>query len=101
MFNWWLFFWWAVSVVAFISFLLLSFAFRDFSLLLLVQSSFTFLGLILAMHFLTRHYNPQSNVVLITKDEKTEKLSHWYQYINEDEEDSDEYDLAGRFCIDP
>ena len=46
MFNWWLLFWWAISVVAFLSYLLLSYAFRDFSFLLLAQSSFTFLGLI-------------------------------------------------------
>ena len=104
MFNWWLLFWWAISVVAFISFLLLSYAFRDFSFLLLLQSSFTFIGLVLATHFLTTHYNPQTNVVLVTKDEKTGKLSHWYQHINDDDdededEDEDEYDLAGRFCI--
>ena len=85
MFNWWFLFWWAISVVAFISFLLLSYAFRDFGFLLLLQSSFTFIGLVLATHFLTTHYNPQTNVVLVTKDEKTRKLSHWYQHINDDD----------------
>ena len=88
MFNWWFLFWWAVSVVAFISFLLLSYAFRDFGLLLLVQSCLTFLGLIIPTVLLTKHYNPQPNVVLVTEDEKTGKLSHWYQYIDEDEPDN-------------
>ena len=88
MFNWWLLFWWAISVVAFISFFLLSFAFRDFSFLLLVQSSLTFLGLIIPIVLLTKHYNPQPNVVLVTEDEKTGKLSHWYQYIDEEPEDN-------------
>ena len=86
MFNWWFLFWWAISVVAFISFLLLSYAFRDFSFLLLVQSCLTFLGLIIPTALLTKHYNPQPNVVLVTEDEKTGKLSH--QYIDDDEPDS-------------
>ena len=86
MFNWWFLFWWAISVVAFISFLLLSYAFRDFSFLLLVQSCLTFLGLIIPTVLLTKHYNPQPKFVLET--EETEKLSHWYQYIDDEEPDS-------------
>ena len=89
MFNWWLLFWWAISVIAFISFLLLSYAFRDFSFLLLAQSCLTFLGLIIPTVLLTKHYNPQLNAVLITEDEKTEKLSHWYQYINDEDNEPD------------
>ena len=86
MFNWWFLFWWAISVVAFISFLLLSYAFRDFSFLLLVQSCLTFLGLIIPTVLLTKHYNLQPKVVLET--EETEKLSHWYQYTDDEEPDS-------------
>ena len=100
MFNWWLLFWWAISVVAFFSFLLLSYAFRDFSFLLFVQSCLTFLGLIIPTVLLTKNYNPQPNVILVTEDEKTGKLSHWYQYINEEEE-SEEFNLKGRFCVEP
>ena len=90
MFNWWLLFWWAISVVAFLSYLLLSYAFRDFSFLLLAQSSFTFLGLIIPTVLLTKHYKLQPNIVIETEDEdeETEKLSHWYQYIDDDEPDS-------------
>ena len=88
MFNWWLLFWWAISVVAFLSFMLLSYAFRDFSFLLLVQSTFTFLGLIIPTVLLTKHYYPQPDVVLVTEDEETRKLSHWFQYIDEDEPDN-------------
>ena len=88
MFNWWFLFWWAISVVAFISFLLLSYAFRDFSFLLLVQSTFTFLGLIIPTVLLTKHYNPQPDVVLVTEDEETGKLYRWYRYLEEDEPDN-------------
>ena len=88
MFNWWLLFWWALSVVAFLSYLLLTYAFRDFSFLLLVQSTFTFLGLIIPTVLLTKHYYPQPDVVLVTEDEETRKLSHWFQYIDEDEPDN-------------
>ena len=88
MFNWWLLFWWAISVVAFLSFLLLSYAFRDFSFLLLVQSTFTFLGLIIPTVLLTKHYNSQPDVVLVTEDEETEKLYYLYQCLDEDEPDN-------------
>ena len=88
MFNWWLLFWWAISVVAFLSYLLLSYAFRDFSFLLLAQSSFTFLGLIIPTVLLTKHYNPQPDVVLVTEDEETGKLYRWYRYLEEDEPDN-------------
>ena len=85
MFNWLLLFWWFVSVIAFISFLLLSFAFRDFSFLLLAQSFGTLLGLVLAMYFLTKHYNPQPTVLLVTQDKETGKTTAWYKYSNEDD----------------
>ena len=90
MFNWWLLFWWVISVVAFISYSLLSFGFRDFSFLLLVQSCLTFLGLIIPTVLLTKHYKLQPNIVIETEDEdeETEKLSHRYQYIDDDEPDS-------------
>jgi len=88
MFNWWLLFWWAISVVAFLSFLLLSYAFRDFSFLLLVQSTFTFLGLIIPTILLTKHYNPQADVVLVTEDEETGKLYLRDQYLDEGEPDN-------------
>jgi len=35
--------------------------------------------------------------MLVTQDKETVKTTAWYQYL--DEEDDDEYDLAGRFCI--
>jgi hypothetical protein len=87
-FNWWLLFWWAVSVVAVISYLLLSYAFRDISFLLAVQSCLTFLGLVIPTILLTKHYNPQPNVVFVTEDEVTGDLSHWYQYTKEEERDN-------------
>ena len=88
MFNLWLLFWWAISVVAVISFLLLSYAFRDASFLLALQSCLTFLGLVIPTILLTKHYNPQPNVVFVTEDEATGELSHWYRYINREEPDS-------------
>ena len=88
MFNWWLLFWCAISVVAFLSFMLLSYAFRDFSFLLLVQSTFTFLGLIIPTVLLTKHYNQQPDNFLVTDDEETGKLYRQYQYLDEDEPDN-------------
>ena len=90
MFNSWLLFWWAISVVAFISFLLLSYAFRDFSFLLLVQSSFTFLGLVLSTYFLTRNYNPQPSVIVVNQDKETGETTSCYQYLEDDESEDNQ-----------
>ena len=78
MFNWWLLFWWAISVVAVISYLLLSYAFRDASFLLALQSCLTFLGLVIPTILLTKHYNPQPNVVFVTEDEEYENLQRGF-----------------------
>lgn len=92
----WSLFWLAISIVAFLSFLLLSFAYRDYSHLLLAQTCFTFLGLVLPTYFLNKHYQPHSNLKhwFVSKSEETGKLSHiWI------EEEEEELDLAGKFGI--
>ena len=38
--------------------------------------------------FIDRVRPTKPNVVLVTEDEETGKLSHWYQYIDEDEPDN-------------
>ena len=43
-----------IGVISLLSFLLLAFAFRDFSLVLLLQSSLTLLGISLATYILTK-----------------------------------------------
>ena len=83
MFNWWLVFCWGLVLVAFLSLVLLSFAFRDASFLLFLQFSFTAISLPLAAYFLTKHY-------------------HFAQTDRFEEEiDEKEFDLEGRFCINP
>ena len=81
MFNWWLVFCWVLALIAFLSLVLLSFAFRDASFLLFLQFSFTAISLPLATYFLTKCYQ-------VTKSEKFEE-----------EIDEEEFDLEGRFCI--
>jgi len=83
MFNWWLVFCWSLALVAFLSLILLSFAFRDASFLLFLQFFFTATSLPLATYFLTKHY-------------------HFAQTDQFEEEiDEKEFDLEGRFCINP
>ena len=83
MFNWWLVFCWSLALVAFLSLILLSFAFRDASFLLFLQFCFTATSLPLATYFLTKHY-------------------HFAQTDQFEEEiDEKEFDLEGRFCINP
>ena len=83
MFNWWLVFCWGLALVAYLSIVLLSFAFRDASFLLFLQFSFTTISLPLATYFLTKHY-------------------HFAQTDQFEEEiDEKEFDLEGRFCINP
>ena len=83
MFNWWLVFCWSLALVAFLSLILLSFAFRDASFLLFLQFSFTATSLPLATYFLIKHY-------------------HFAQTDQFEEEiDEKEFDLEGRFCINP
>ena len=83
MFNWWLVFCWALASVAFLSLILLSFAYRDASFLLFLQFSFTAISLILSTYLLTKHYH----------------FAQTYQL--EEEIDEKEFDLEGRFCINP
>ena len=83
MFNWWLVFCWFLASVAFLSLILLSFAFRDASFLLFLQFSFTAISLPFATYFLTKHY----------------QFAQTYQF--EEEIDEEEFDLEGRFCINP
>ena len=65
-----------LGIVSFLSFVLLAFAFRDFSLLLLIQFTLTLVGFCLAQYLLTHK-----------KILKREKL------------EDDETDLQGRFCV--
>ena len=84
-----------LGIVSFLSFVLLTFAFRDFSLVLFLQFTFTFVGLCLTIYFLTNHQQEPKNLKYrsVVKDEKTGKLS---QARTEDE---DEPGLEGRFSI--
>ena len=84
-----------LGIASFLSFVLLAFAFRDFSLVLFLQFTFTLVGLCLTIYFLTNQQQEPKNLKYwsVVKDEKTGKLSHARA------EDEDEPGLEGRFSI--
>ena len=81
-----IYFIWFVLVVSILNLAILSFAFRDFSFLLVLQFLFSAVLIPVATYLITRHYNPLPNLVMVTEDEKTGKLSHWWSYSNEEDE---------------
>ena len=81
-----IYFIWFVLVVSIMNLALLSFAFRDMSFLLFLQFLFSALLIPVATYLITRHYNPLPNLVMVTEDEKTGKLSHWWSYSREEDE---------------
>ena len=81
-------------VIAFLSLVLLAFAFRDFSFTLLVQFFLTALGLPIATAMLFQLKEKDSMLWFTSRDEKSGMLDDvWI------EEDDEEYNLEGRFCI--
>ena len=65
---------------------LLSFAFRDMSFLLVLQFLFSAVLIPVATYLITRHYYPLPNLALVTEDESTGKLTHWWSYSREEDE---------------
>ncbi len=88
-------------VVAILNTAMLAFAYRDLSWELVAMALLSVLGLPLASYMLYTNYKTQPDVVLVTKDEKTGELSHWYQHIDEKDDDDEEFNLKGRFCVEP
>ena len=81
-------------VIAFLSLVLLAFAFRDFSLALLAQFFLTALGLPIATAMLFQLKEKDSMLWFTSRDEKSGILDDvWI------EENDEEYNLEGRFCI--
>ena len=81
-------------VIAFLSLVLLAFAFRDFSFTLLAQFFLTALGLPIATAMLFQLKEKDSMLWFTSRDEKSGMLADvWI------EEDDEEYNLEGRFCI--
>ena len=81
-------------VIAFLSLVLLAFAFRDFSFALLAQFFLTALGLPIATAMLFQLKEKDSMLWFTSRDEKSEILDDiWI------EENDEEYNLEGRFCI--
>ena len=81
-----IYFVWFVLLVSILNLAMLSFAFRDFSFFLVLQFLFSAVLIPVATYLITRHYNPLPNLVMVTEDEKTGKLSHWWSYSNEEDE---------------
>ena len=81
-------------VIAFSSLVLLAFAFRDFNLALLAQFFLTALGLPIATAILLQWQEKERVLWFTPRDEKTRKLDDiWI------EENDEEYNLEGRFCL--
>ena len=81
-------------VTAFLSLVLLAFAFRDFSFALLAQFFLTALGLPIATAMLFQLKEKDSMLWFTSRDEKSGILDDvWI------EENDEEYNLEGRFCI--
>ena len=81
-------------VIAFLSLVLLAFAFRDFSFTLLAQFFLTALGLPIATAMLFQLKEKDSMLWFTSRDEKSGILDDvWI------EENDEEYNLEGRFCI--
>jgi maltodextrin utilization protein YvdJ len=75
-----IYFIWFVLAVSILNLAMLSFAFRDFSFLLVLQFLFSAVLIPVATYQITRHYYPLPNLVLVTEDETTGKLTHWWSY---------------------
>ena len=81
-------------VIAFLSLVLLAFAFRDFSFTLLAQFFLTALGLPIATAMLFQLKEKDSMLWFTSRDEKSGILDDVWV-----EENDEEYNLEGRFCI--
>ena len=79
---------WFALVVSFLNLAMLSFAFRDFSFLLVLQFLFSAVLIPVTTYQLTRHHYPLPNLVLVTEDETTGKLTHWWSYSDEEQKPS-------------
>ena len=83
-----IYFTWFALVVSILNLAMLSFAFRDFSFLLVLQFLFSAVLIPVATYLITRHYYPLPNLVLVTEDETTGKLTHWWSYSEEQQKPS-------------
>ena len=83
-----IYFIWFVLIASILNLALLSFAFRDFSFLLVLQFLFSAVLIPIATYQITRHYYPLPNLVLVTEDEATGKLTHWWSYSEEQQKPS-------------
>ena len=91
-----------VFVLSSLSLILLAFAYRDFSALLILQYFFTAICLPLSTFFLIKHYKPTDNFAVTKQNKVTEILAKQYQHVikEEKEGDAEELNLEGKFCID-
>tara|TARA_B100000029_G_scaffold319157_1_gene311597 strand:- start:150 stop:431 length:282 start_codon:yes stop_codon:yes gene_type:complete len=81
-------------VLSNLNLVLLTFTFRDFSFALLAQFFLSALGLPLTTAMLLQLKEKEKILCFSSKEEKTGKLDNvWI------EEDAEEYNLEGRFCI--
>ena len=75
-------------LIAILDTVLLAFGYRDFSWALLGMTLLSVLGFPLASYMLYSYYNPQPDVVFVTEDKETGKLTHWYRYLEDEGQDN-------------
>jgi len=83
-----IYFIWFVLVVSIMNLALLSFAFRDFSFLLVLQFLFSAVLIPVPTYLITRNYYPLPNLVMATEDEATGKITYWWSYSDEEQKPS-------------
>ena len=87
-----------LGIASFLSFVLLAFAFRDFSFILFVQFIFTLAGLCLSTLLLTRKQTTPKIQLKHWFVARDEKVKQHHAYIDEEEE-NEEFDLEDKFSI--
>ena len=88
---------WSIFVVCILNSLLLAFAYRDFSWELLLMAFFSTVLLPICVWFLIKVYHEKPMLWFTSETEAGKYINH-YVYPSQ-LKDEDEYDLAGRFCI--
>ena len=85
-------------VIAVFNTLLLAFAYRDLSVGLMLMALISLIGLPLATFMIVKGDRIKFRFWFTSEDDETKKLGNTGK---EPEEDDEEYNLEGRFCINP
>ena len=85
-------------VIALFNYLLLAFAYRDLSIGLIIMALISLIGLPLATFMIVKGDGIKFRFWFTSEDDEIKKLGNTWK---DPEEDDEEYNLEGRFCINP